>query len=44
MFKCDLDDSKFDKRNFIKIHIVSVHDGKKAFKCVNCKSKFHNMI
>ena len=35
-YKCDLCDSKFKSKCFLKYHTESVHIGIKPFQCENC--------
>ena len=38
--KCDICSSLFKKKRYLKRHIESVHEGKKAFKCNFCDTSF----
>ena len=40
LFECSICKAKFKQKKGLKIHIESVHEGKKPFECCVCKEKF----
>ena len=39
-FKCIICDASFNLKSNLKVHIASVHEGKKPFKCNVCDASF----